>query len=69
MFHSWASLGSDVHVTKAEIKAAYKVCVDLMQTLGCKIAALSVDNAAKAVAEEVSKELNLKNDMIVLTLR
>ena len=69
MFHSWANLGSNVHVVKSEVDCAYKVCVSLVKQLESDIAALAADNAAKAVADATAKNLKRDLDMIALTLR
>lgn len=69
MLHSWANLGSNVHVAKSEVNAAYKVCVNLVKEMETDIAALAVDNAAKAVADETAKNLKRDLEMVVLTLR
>ena len=68
MFHVWTSLGSNVHVVKAEVNAVYNVSVNLMKRMDCGIAALSIDNSAKAVAEEVAKDLKRDMAMMVLAL-
>ena len=57
MFHSWSNLGSNVHIVKSKIKAAYNVCLELMKRLESDIAALAINNAAKAVAKETAKDL------------
>jgi len=62
MFVKWSDLGSDVHVTEAEVGDAYNVCNQIKSAFSTKIASISVDNAASKVAERVAKKLNADGD-------
>ena len=62
MFFKWSDLGSDVHVTEAEVADAYNVCKQIKSAFSTKIASISVDNAASKVAECVTKKLNADSD-------
>ena len=68
-FLKWASLGSEVHVTDAEVREAFKVCLDCIKSYGADIACLAVDNAAKMIAETVALKLKDELDINVLVLR
>lgn len=50
-------LGSEKHVTAAEVEAAVKVCDDAMDRYGVEIASIPVDNAARHVAAKVVERL------------
>ena len=54
LFYKWTDLGSDVHVTDAEVDNAYNVCNQIKVAFNAKISSISVDNAASKVAEHVS---------------
>ena len=69
MFLKWASLGSEVHVTEAEKREAYKVCVNCIKSFASDIACIAVDNAARLVANAVALKLKQELDMNVLVLR
>jgi hypothetical protein len=62
MFFKWSDLGSDVHVTEAEVADAYNVCNQIKSAFSTKIASISVDNAASKVAQRVAKKLNADGD-------
>ncbi len=62
MFYKWTDLGSDIHVTDAEVDNAYDVCNQIKVAFNTKIASISVDNAASKVAECVSQKLNADGD-------
>ena len=57
IFLTWTDLGCTKHVTEAEIADALKVCNDAMETYGCAIASVPVDNAASKVAKAVCLKL------------
>ncbi len=58
LFFKWIDLGSNVHVTDAEVDDAYNVCNQIKLAFNTKIASISVDNAASKVANHVAKKLN-----------
>ncbi len=62
LFSKWSDLGSDVHVTDAEVDDAYNVCSQIKLAFNMKIASISVDNAASKVANRVAKKLNADGD-------
>ncbi len=62
LFFKWTDLGSDVHVTAAEVDDAYDVCNKMKVAFNTKIASISVDNAASKVAERVAQKLNADGD-------
>ncbi len=62
LFLKWTNLGSDVHVTAAEVDDAYDVCNQIKVAFNTKIANISVDNAASKVAERVAQKLNSDSD-------
>ena len=68
-FLKWISLGSEVHVTEAEVREAFKVCLDCIKSYGADIACIAVDNAAKQIADMVAKKLKEELDINVLVLR
>jgi hypothetical protein len=55
-------LGSDNHVTDAEVDDAYNLCNLIKLAFNTEIASISVDNAASKVAHHVSKKLNADGD-------
>ena len=55
MFFKWSDLGSNVHVTDAEVDDACNVCNQIKLAFNTKIASISVDNAASKVANHVAK--------------
>ena len=57
MFFTWSALGSNVHVTDAEVTDALKVCAAAKEMFNAKIASLPVDNAAVCVATKVADAL------------
>ena len=57
MFLNWTDLGSEKHVTSAEVEDALEVCNEAMERYDCKIASIPTDNAAKPVASKVSSQL------------
>jgi hypothetical protein len=63
MFFKWSDLGSNVHVTDAEVDDAYSVCTQIKSVFDTKIAGISVDNAACKVAESVVKKLQADGDL------
>jgi hypothetical protein len=62
MFFKWSDLGSNVHVTDAEVDDSYGICNQLKSAFDTKIASISVDNAAGKVAESVAKKLQADGD-------
>ncbi len=62
LFYKWTDLGSDIHVTDAEVDNAYDVCNQIKVAYNTKIASISVDNAASKVAERISQKLNADGD-------
>ncbi len=62
MFFKQSDLGSNVHVTDAEVDDAYSVCTQIKSAFDTKIASISVDNAACKVAESVAKKLQADGD-------
>ncbi len=62
LFFKWSDIGSDVHVTDAEVDDAYNVCNQIKLAFNTKIASISVDNAASKVADRVAKKLNADGD-------
>ena len=58
IFLTWTDLGSEKHVTRAEVEDALKVCKEAEDTYGCAIASIPTDNAAKLVAQEVTHHLS-----------
>jgi hypothetical protein len=62
LFFKWTDLGSDVHVTAAEVDDTYDVCNQIKVAFNTKIASISVDNAASKVAEHVAQKLNADGD-------
>ena len=62
MFFKWSDLGSNVHVTDAEVDDAYFICNQIKSAFETKIASISVDNAAGKVAESVAKKLQADGD-------
>ncbi len=62
LFFKWTNLGSDVHVTAAEVDDVYDVCNQIKVAFNTKIASISVDNAASKVAERVAQKLNADGD-------
>ena len=69
MFLKWSNLGSEVHVTEAEVREAFKVCLDCIKSYGTDIACIAVDNQAKLVADTVAQKLKDELDINVLLLR
>ena len=67
VFHQWSSLGSDVHVTEAEVEDAKKVCDNARKLFECDIASLPVDNAAVNVASKVVELLNLEGQKTIVS--
>lgn len=57
IFLEWSDLGTQKHVTQAEVEDAVRVCESVMKEYNVKIASIPVDNAAKHVAAEVVKRL------------
>jgi hypothetical protein len=62
IFFKWSDLGSNVHVTDAEVDDAHTVCTQIKSAFDTKIASISVDNAACKVAESVTKKLQADGD-------
>jgi hypothetical protein len=62
LFFKWTDLGSDVHVTAAEVDDAYDVYNQIKVAFNTKIASISVDNAASMVTEHVAQKLNADGD-------
>ena len=62
MFFKWSDLGSNVHITNAEVDDAYRICNQIKSAFETKIASISVDNAAGKVAESVAKKLQADGD-------
>ncbi len=62
LFLKWTDLGSDVHVTAAEVDDTYDVCNQTKVAFNTKIASISVDNSASKVAERVAQKLNADGD-------
>ena len=62
LFYKWTDLGSDIHVTDAEVDNAYDDCNQIKVAFNTKIASISVDNAAGKVAESVAKKLQADGD-------
>jgi hypothetical protein len=62
LFFKWSDLGSNIHVTDAEMDDAYNVCNQIKLALNKKINSISVDNAASKVANCVAKKLNPDGD-------
>jgi hypothetical protein len=62
LFFKWTDLGSDVHVTAAEVDDAYDVCNQIKVAFNTKIASISMDNSASKVAERVAQKLNADSD-------
>ncbi len=62
LFFKWTGLGSDVHITTAEVDDTYDVCSHIKVALNTKIASISVDNAASKVAECVAQKMNADSD-------
>ncbi len=62
LFFQWSDLGSDVHITAAEVDDAYDVFNQVKVAFNTKIASISVDNATSKVAEHVSQKLNADGD-------
>ena len=69
MFVKFMSLGSLVHVTKAEVDDAYDICVEQSDRFKTDIGGLGVDNAARYVANEVVNKLKSEKGMLVLVVR
>ncbi len=57
MFFKWSDLGSNNHITDAEVDDAYGICKQIKSVFDTKIASISVDNAAGKVTESVAKKL------------
>lgn len=57
VFIDMIDLGSEKHVTAAEVEAALKVCNEAMDRYGVEIASIPVDNAARHVATRVVEKL------------
>lgn len=53
MFMKWIDLGSDVHVTTAEIKSGFQVCVEAMRMFDRGISCIPCDNAATKVSNGI----------------
>ncbi len=62
LFFKWTNLGSDVHITAAEVDDAYDVCNQIKVAFNTKTASISVDNTASKVAERVAQKLNADGD-------
>ena len=62
MFFKWSNLGSNVHITAADVADAYNVCNQIKSAFSTKIASISVDNAASKMAERVAQKLNANGD-------
>ncbi len=62
LFFKWSDLGSNVHVTDAEVDDACNVCNQIKLAFNTKIASISVDNAASKVVNCVAKKLNADGD-------
>jgi hypothetical protein len=62
LFFKWANLGSDVHITAAEVDVTYDVCNQIKVPFNTKIASISVDNAASKAAQCVAQKLNADSD-------
>ena len=62
MFVEYQDLGSDVHVTAAETKSAFDVCMRLKEQFGVKVSAIPADNAATTVANNVVNLLEDEGD-------
>ena len=54
MFLTWSDLGSDKHVTEAEVADAYRVCTEAIKTYSADLSSIAVDNAARLVAAQVA---------------
>ena len=64
---TYTDLGSEKHTTQAEVNDAIKICDDAMAVHKTKIASISVDNAARAVAGKVAT--HYKDDMYIIVSR
>ncbi len=62
LFFKRSDLGSNVHVTDAEVDDAYNARNQIKLAFNTKIASISVDNAASKVANRVAKKLNTDGD-------
>ncbi len=62
MFLKWIDLGSNTHVTDAEVYDAYGICNQIKSAFDTKIASISVDNATGKVADSVAKKLQADGD-------
>ena len=63
MFYTWINMGSDVHVSDAEVAETYTICKQVKSLFsGLGITALPMDNAAAAVATKVAKKLKDDGD-------
>ncbi len=62
MFFKWSDLGSNVHITNAEVDDAYRICNQIKSAFDTKIASISVDNGAGKVEESVAKKVKADGD-------
>ena len=57
MFFKWSNLGSNVHITDAEVDDAYGICNQIKSAFDTKITSISVDNATGKVAGSLAKKV------------
>ena len=65
MFYTWSDLGSEKHRTEAEIRDACQVLQEILKKYKYGVSSIAVDNAARAVAQEVCKRFPKENIMML----
>ena len=66
---TFTDLGSEKHVTNAEVKDAVRVCDGIMEDTKQYISSIAVDNAARAVARKISQHYQFRDDRHIVVAR